>query len=98
MATRTFTSNTTINFGLDAKCEIGYRVLSYTGALGGGTLQVFTKAGESANLVPVPDSKLAAATVDGAGDVRRQLVFQSSGAVSVTLSGATDPNVEVSVE
>ncbi|WP_377299612.1 hypothetical protein [Rhizobium sp. SGZ-381] len=98
MAVRTFTDNSTKNFGIDAKCDAGYRVLAYSGSLGGGTLQVFTKAGDASALVPLADAKLSAAKLDDNGDAIKQMVFVSAGQVHVTLSGATAPNVEVSVE
>lgn len=98
MATKTFTADGTESFGIDAKCDIGYRVLSYSGDLGGGTLRVKTRAAEATDLVYVPNAKLAAATDDANGDTAYQVVFQSSGQVHVELSGATDPDCTVSVE
>jgi hypothetical protein len=98
MAVRTFLADATQNFGIDAKCDIGYRVMAYSGSLGGGTLQIKTKAGDASALVPLADAKLSAATLDDNGDAVQQVVFISSGQVHVTLSGATAPTVEVSVE
>lgn len=98
MTTKTFSADGTQNFALDAKCEIGYRVLSYSGDLGGGTLRVKTKAADAGDLVYVPNAKLSATTDDANGDTAFQVVFQSSGQVHVELSGATDPDCTVSVE
>lgn len=98
MATKTFTDNIEENFGLDARNTTGgYRVLSYSGDLGGGTLTVKTKADEAADAVPVPDGTLSAADLDDNGNAVQQLVFISAGTVYVELSGATDPDAKVSV-
>jgi hypothetical protein len=98
MPTKTLTQNGTENMGIEAKSEAGYRVLSYSGTLGGGTLQLLTQCGEGADQVPVPDSKLSAANVDGNGDPIRQMVFVSAGNVLVSLTGASAPNCKVSVQ
>ncbi|MCZ4076292.1 hypothetical protein [Agrobacterium sp. LMR679] len=42
MPTKTLTQNGTENMGIEAKSDAGYRVLSYSGSLGGGTLQLLT--------------------------------------------------------
>lgn len=99
MPTKTFTANTAApeSMGIEARAYAGYRVLSYTGPLGGGTLQVHTQVEGAADIVPVPDSKLTLAKVDGNGDPIRQVVFVSAGNVFVTLTGATAPNCQVSI-
>lgn len=98
MPTKTFTQNVTENMAIEAKSDAGYRVLSYSGSLGGGTLQLFTQCADGADQVPVPDGKLSAANVDGNGDPIRQVVFVSAGNVFVSLTGATAPNCKVSVQ
>lgn len=100
MPTKTFTANTTVpeNMAIEAKSDAGYRVLSYSGSLGGGTLQLLTQCADGADQVPVPDGKLTAANVDGNGDPIRQVVFVSAGNVYVSLTGATAPNCKVSVQ
>lgn len=96
MPAKNFEDNASHNFGLDAKAESGYRVLAYSGDLGGGTLQISTIIDGVTSIVP--DSKLTAATLDGNGDAIKQVVFKSAGAVVVALSGATAPNVTVAVQ
>ncbi len=98
MPTKTFTQNKTENMGIEAKSDAGYRVLSYSGSLGGGTLQLLTQCADGADQVPVPDGKLSAANVDGNGDAIRQVVFVSAGNVFVSLAGATAPDCKVSVQ
>jgi hypothetical protein len=97
MPTKTITDNGDVNFGIDAKSDSGYRVMMYSGDLGGGTLKLFTKPNDAAAKVPVPNGELAAATLDDGGDVVQQFVFMSAGQVIVNLAGATDPDLEVSV-
>ncbi len=99
MPTQTFANNTAatgVSFGVEARSDAGYRVLSYSGNLGGGTLRVHTQV-EGGDIVPVPDTKLAIGDVDGKGDVKQQLRFISAGNVFVSLTGATTPNCKVSV-
>ena len=96
MPVKTITTNKDENMGIDARSDVGYRTLSYDGSLGGGTLQLLT-AMEDGTLVAVPDSKLSAAKLDDNGDVIKQVAFTASGNVWVRLSGATAPNVKVSV-
>jgi hypothetical protein len=91
-----FTDNAEWNAGVEARSDVGYRTLAYDGDLGGGTLRVWTQA-EGTAKTPVPDTKLSAATVDGASDVIKQLTFRSSGNVFVHLTGATAPDVTVTV-
>ncbi|TPW33249.1 hypothetical protein FJU08_01410 [Martelella alba] len=98
MVTKTLTADGETNFGIEAACDKGYRVLSYSGSLGGGTLRIYTKLqDDDAVAVPVADAKLSAANVDDNGDVIQQVVFISVGNVLVTLSGSTSPNAVVSV-
>ncbi|MCT7662317.1 hypothetical protein [Shinella kummerowiae] len=98
MTVKTFTANEEWNAGLEARSDAGYRMLSYNGSLGGGTLQIFTQGQGGAPKVAVPDSKLSAAKVDSNGDPIQQVVFISAGNVWVHLTGATAPNVTVVVE
>ncbi|MGN8170496.1 hypothetical protein [Agrobacterium sp. 22117] len=100
MPNRTFTQNTATaeSFGIEARCDGGYRVMSYSGNLGGGTLRLFTQPNINADPTPVPDGKLSAANLDGNNDPIQQVVFVSAGNVLVTLSGATNPNCTVTVE
>jgi hypothetical protein len=91
------TAATGVSFGIEARSDAGYRVLSYSGGLGGGTLRVHTQI-EGADIVPVPDTKLAIGDVDGKGDVKQQLQFTSAGNVFVSLTGSTAPNCKVSVQ
>lgn len=95
MAAKLLSADGTWNTGLQAECQAGYRTLVYSGSLGGGTLQVFTTIDGVTS--PVPDSKLSAANVDGNGDAIKQIVFASSGNISVVLSGATAPSVTLGV-
>lgn len=96
MKTVTFTDNGEVNMGFDARTEVGYRILSYSGALGGGTLRVKTLV-EGGDPVPIANAKLNATMNDTNGDLRQQLIFQSAGTVYVELSGAVAPNCKVSV-
>ena len=98
MPTKTFSASGTVNMGIEAKSDAGYRVLSYSGFLGGGTLRVLTQCADGADQVPVPDAKLSAANVDGNGDAIQQLVFVSAGNVYVSLTNATAPTCKVSVQ
>lgn len=97
MPAHTFEANGEWNAGIEAQSSSGYRTLAYDGDLGGGTLQIFTQVQDGPKTV-VPDSKLAAATDDAAGDTRKQLAFTSSGNVWVHLTGATEPDVTVTVQ
>lgn len=99
MPTKTFTANTAapVSFGVEAKSDGGYRVLSYSGDLGAGTLRVHTQA-DGGEIVPVPNGKLNATMLDANNDVKQQLAFQSAGNVFVELTGATNPNCKVSVQ
>lgn len=94
MATKTMTADETWATGVQANRE--YNMLSYEGSLGGGTLRVYS---DNAGVYsPLADSKLSAATVDGNGDAIQQMIFQTVGTITVVLSGAAGPNVEVSVQ
>ncbi|MGR6465401.1 hypothetical protein [Rhizobium sp. PAMB 3182] len=99
-----FTANDSYLPGINGEAMHGYRMLKYTGDLGGGTLSVSslsldTDPDTGATIeTPVADGKLDAASVDGNGDARKQLAFQTSGPIKVTLSGATDPDCKVIVE
>lgn len=99
MPTKTFVADTAapVSMGIDARTDIGYRVLSYNGSLGGGTLRVWTQA-EGGDIVPVPNGKLNATMQDANTDVRQQLVITSTGNVFVSLTGSTVPNCKVSVQ
>lgn len=97
MVTKTFSGNDEVNFGLEARNDAGYRVLSYGGSLGGGTLTVKTQAADSPSPVPVPDGRLSGSDLDGAGNAVQQLVFVSAGNIWVSLSGASAPTCVVSV-
>ncbi|MGG7535364.1 hypothetical protein [Rhizobium sp. 12,4] len=98
MAVKTFTADADWVVGLEAQCDVGYRTVAYTGSLGGGTLRIWTQVADGGGLTPVADSKLSAGTVDGNGDVVQQLTFQSSGSITVKLTGSTNPNAVVSVQ
>lgn len=93
MAKHTFTANATWASAVEARGTNGYNTLFYSGALGGGTLSVASVI--DGLTVPVADAKLSALTKDDNGDVVQQLTFQTSGRISVTLAGATAPNVTV---
>lgn len=99
MPTKTFTANTAApeSFGIEAKAASGYRVLSYSGSLGGGTLRVHTQA-DGGDIVPVPNGKLNATMLDANNDVKQQLVVQSAGNIFVALTDAITPNCKVSVQ
>lgn len=97
MPTKIITADGDYNFGIDAKSDSGYRVLMYTGSLGGGTLKLYTKPNDATTKVPVSNAELSTSTLDDGGDVVQQLVFMSAGQVIVNLSGSTAANVEVSV-
>lgn len=96
MPKQRFQTNEKRNFGIDARSDVGYRTLSYDGNLGGGTLRISTQVEDAAETF-LADAKLSNATVDSNGDVVKQVVFRSSGNVFVTLSGATTPDVTVTV-
>ncbi|KQR30123.1 hypothetical protein ASF91_15005 [Rhizobium sp. Leaf155] len=83
--------------GVEARCDGGYRVMSYSGSLGGGTLRLYTKGADNAEATPVPDGKLSIANKDVNGDVIQQVVFVSAGNVLVSLTGATNPSCAVSI-
>lgn len=95
MPKHTFSGDETWNAGIEAKCDAGYRTLVFSGSLGGGTLQISTSIEGVESTVP--DSKLSAATLDGNGDAVKQMTFQTSGNISVTLSGSTSPTATVAV-
>ncbi|MDW5313717.1 hypothetical protein [Rhizobium sp. PL01] len=99
MPTKTLTADTAapVSLGIDASTDVGYRVLSYSGSLGGGTLRVHTQV-DGGDIVPVPNSKLVIGDVDTKGDVKQQLIFSSAGNVFISLTGATAPNCKVSVQ
>lgn len=97
MAENRFTGNATWNVGIDAAAEKGFRVLAYSGNLGGGTLQVFSSPSQNVQAVPLADAKLNAAKLDDNGDPIKQITFQASGNLQVVLSGATAPDVWVAV-
>lgn len=97
MKTVSMTENGEHNMGFEARSDAGYRVLSYSGSLGGGTLRVKTQLPDGGDKVPVPNSKLNATMNDAAGDLKQQLVFQAAGTIFVELTGATNPNCKVSV-
>lgn len=79
MKTHNFVADDVWESGEGAADGAGYCTLHYSGDLGGGTLSVFTKMSDDVGAVPVADAKLDATTVDGNGDVVKQLVFQSAG-------------------
>ena len=89
---------------MPGQCEAGYRVVKYSGSLGGGTLSVHSLSQDldpdtdASVETPVPDAELTIAKVDSNGDVIQQLVIQTSGAIVVKLTGATAPDVTVFVE
>lgn len=82
--------------GIEAKTEIGYVALLYTGDLGGGTLRVYTTI--EGHKAPIPNSKLSAATLDGNGDAIQIMMFSTAGTLSVALTGATAPDVYVGIK
>ena len=92
---KTMTADGEWNTGYSGKTDPGYYTLAYSGSLGGGTLRIYSTIDEIKT--PVPNSKLSAATVDDAGDVVQQVIFSTSGTISVALSGATAPNVTIVV-
>lgn len=95
MANKNFTSDVTQNMGIEAKCEAGYRTLSYSGNLGGGTLRISTVSDGVTSFVP--DSKLSGTTVDLNGDAIKQVNFVSTGQVYVGLTGSSGANCDVAV-
>jgi hypothetical protein len=96
MPVKVFTSNEEWKAGVDGRADAGYRVLSYDGDLGGGSLQILTQSQDAnAPKVPVPDSILDADKLDSNGDPIQQVVFISAGTIWVHLTGATAPNVTV---
>lgn len=97
MAVKQFSGNEEWNVGLEAQCDVGYRTLSYSGELGGGTLQILTQIRDG-DKVPLADAKLTVAKVDDNGDVIRQIVFRSSGNIWVRLTGSTTPTAKVMVQ
>ncbi len=104
MPIKKFTADGTWNSSVPGQCEAGYRVVKYSGSLGGGTLSVHSlsqdldpDAGATVE-TPVPNAELTASTVDGNGDVIKQLVVQTSGSIVIKLAGATTPAVTVMVE
>lgn len=104
MPIKKMTADGTWNSGVPGQCEAGYRVVKYSGDLGGGTLTVHSLSLDldpdtSASIeTPVPNAELAVATVDANGDVVKQLAIQTSGAIVVKLTGATAPDVAIMVE
>ncbi|MCI5075635.1 hypothetical protein [Oricola sp.] len=97
-----FTDNDDWEIGFEAMHDPGYRTLIWpdsgesNGDFGGGTLQVLTNI--DGVIAAIPDSKVTAASVDGAEDQLQQLVFVSGGSVIVRLSGATNPNLQVAIK
>lgn len=97
MPVKTFTTNEEWNVGIEARSDVGYRTLSYSGTLDGGTLQISTQIAEG-DKIAIADGKLNATKLDDNGDMIRQMVFQSSGNVFVTLSdGGVAINAKVGV-
>lgn len=94
MELRTITANADYDFGIEAKCDAGYRVMIASGNFGGGTLQIKTRMSDF-TLVPVSDAKLASTKLDDNGDQVQQVTFSSLGTVIVTMAGATNPNLKV---
>lgn len=92
----TFTANDEKSLGIDAKSDSGYRTMVYSGDLGGGTLELFTKI--EGVKTPVPNGRLTAAMTDDNDQAIQQVAFSSSGNVWVHLTGATGPNVTVVVQ
>lgn len=97
MPVKSFTADAEWNVGLEGQTDVGYRTLSYSGGLGGGTLQILSQVRDG-DKIALPDAKLTVAKVDSNGDVVRQLVFRTSGNVFVTLTGSTTPTAKVSVQ
>jgi hypothetical protein len=90
-----FTVDREWNATIDAKADTGYRVLVYSGSLGGGTLSARCEIdGVSA---AIPNMKLNAATLDDNGDVVKMVGFSAAGTLYVALTGSTTPNVDVAV-
>lgn len=93
MPIQTFTTDDTKTFGIEAKCDAGYRVMGYRtvsgAALGGGTLRILTQPQGGGAPVPLADSKLTASTLDDNGDAVQQVTFISAGNVYVQLSGSS---------
>ena len=98
MKEHTFTDNGSFDTGIAAASGNQWHTLAYDGDLGGGTLQVFGRAGGGAAAVPIPDSKLAAGRTDGNGDTVKVFRFVPFGEIRVTLSGATSPDVTIWIE
>lgn len=90
-----FTTNDIWTPDFPAANRTDFRTLAYEGDLGGGTLRLYTLIGDVD--VPVPDSKLSAATLDSQGEVVKSFPFRSAGQIKVELSGATAPDVIVVV-
>lgn len=99
MVMKNITANGTWDVGLEAKCDQGYYAMSYASGggagLGGGTLEVWTNI--DGVIVPVPNSKLNAAKTDDNGQAIQQIIFSAAGNISIVLSGATNPNINVAV-
>lgn len=104
MAIKKFTADDVWNTTIPAVSDKGYRTLKYSGSLGGGTLSIHTLSHDvdpetqAVIETPVSDAKLTTATVDGNGDLIRQITFQSSGTIVVKLTGAVAPTAKVMVE
>ncbi|KQV31205.1 hypothetical protein ASE23_06820 [Rhizobium sp. Root73] len=97
MPVKSFTADAEWNVGLQGQTDAGYRTLSYSGSLGGGTLQILSQVSDG-DKTALPDTKLTVAKVDSNGDIIRQLVFRTSGNIFVTLTGSTAPTAKVSVQ
>lgn len=104
MTVHRFTVNEVWNAGIPARIDAGYRMLSYTGSLGGGTLSIATIAADkspvdgSAIQTPIANGTLKITNTDTDGNVIKQLTFQSCGTIVVTLAGATAPDCLVVIE
>ncbi|KAA3526139.1 hypothetical protein GOZ78_03420 [Agrobacterium vitis] len=104
MAIKRLQANATWNTGVSGRIDAGYRMLKYSGSLGGGTLSVSSKSLDLSPVdgveieTPLPNAKLTVSKVDGNNDVVQQLVLQTSGEIVVILAGATNPDVLVIVE
>jgi len=104
MPIKKLTADGTWNTGVPGQCDAGYRVVKYSGSLGGGTLSVHSMSQDldpdtAASIeTPVPDAELTVAKVDGNSDVIQQLVVRTSGSIVLKLTGATAPDVTVMVE
>ncbi len=92
-----FQTNEEYNFGIDGWTEAGFRMLAYSGNLGGGTLKLKSRF-DGGIVVPVSDGELNATMTDDNGDVIQQVTFQTTGTIVVELTGATTPDVTVVVQ